>query len=53
MLFGVFGIAPVVTRTPELLPLIRNGLGFMAGAVAAYLIAQMTVGQRLSKDSEG
>ena len=53
MLFGVFGIAPVVTRTPELLPLIRNGLGFMAGAVAAYLIAQMTVCQRLSKDSEG
>ena len=53
MLFGVFGIAPVVTRTPELLPLIRNGLGFMAGAVAAYLIAQMTVGQRLSKDTEG
>ena len=53
MLFGVFGIAPVVTRTPELLPLIRNGLGFMAGAVTAYLIAQMTVGQRLSKDSEG
>ena len=41
MLFGVFGVAPVVTRTNELLPLLRNGLGFLGAAVAAYLIAQM------------
>ncbi len=52
MLFGVFGIAPVVTRTSDLLPLIRNGMGFIGGAVGAYLIAQATVGRRLSESNE-
>jgi hypothetical protein len=45
ILFGVFGVAPIVTRTSDLLPLARNGLGFLGGAVAAYLIAQQTVGR--------
>ena len=50
ILFGVFGVAPIITRTNDLLPLIRNGLGFGAGAVAAYLIAQATLGkERLQK----
>ncbi len=49
MLFGVFGVAPVVTRTSEVLPLIRNGMGFLAGAIAAYLIAQATVGRKPSE----
>jgi hypothetical protein len=35
----------VITRTQELLPLLRNGLGFIGGAVAAYLIAGATVGR--------
>jgi len=52
MLFGVFGIAPVVTRTSDLMPLLRNGVGFMGGAIAAYLIAQATVGRRLENNSE-
>ena len=52
ILFGVFGVAPIVTRTPELLPLIRNALGFIGGAVGAYLIAQVTLGRRL-KEKEG
>ena len=53
MLFGVFGIAPVITRTSEILPLLRNTLGFLAGGVAAYLIAQQTFGRRLSnQDNE-
>ena len=52
MLFGVFGIAPVITRTSELLPLVRNGVGFLGGGVAAYLIAQATVGRKLQSDSE-
>ena len=52
ILFGVFGVAPIVTRTPELLPLIRNALGFMAGSVSAYLVAQLTVGRRL-RENEG
>ena len=46
ILFGVFGVAPIVTRTSDLLPLARNGLGFLGGAVAAYLIAQQTVGRQ-------
>jgi hypothetical protein len=45
ILFGVFGVAPIVTRTSDVLPLLRNGLGFAAGAVGAYLIAQATLGR--------
>ena len=52
MLFGVFGIAPVITRTSDLLPILRNGLGFLGSAVGAYLIAQATVGRRLQNDVE-
>ena len=52
ILFGVFGVAPIVTRTPEILPLIRNALGFGGGAVGAYLVAQLTLGRRL-KENEG
>ena len=44
MLFGVFGIAPVVTRTSEFLPLLRNSLGFISSLIAAYLFAQATIG---------
>ncbi len=49
MLFGVFGIAPVVTRTTEILPLIRNSLGFVGGIISAYIFAQATF-QKQSKD---
>jgi len=52
ILFGVFGVAPIVTRTPELLPLLRNALGFAASAVLAYLIAQQTLGRR-QRDQPG
>jgi len=45
MLFLVFGLGPVVTRTADLLPVLRNGLGFLGSAVLAYLIAQRTVGK--------
>ncbi|MFO7628676.1 MAG: TPM domain-containing protein [Prochlorococcaceae cyanobacterium] len=51
ILFGIFGVAPIVTRTNDLLPLLRNGLGFLGGAVGAYLIAQQTVGRK--RDEEG
>ncbi len=37
MLFISFGIAPVVTRTAEWLPLFRNVAGFVIGALVAYL----------------
>ena len=53
ILFGVFGVAPIVTRTPEVLPLIRNALGFGGGAVGAYLVAQLTLGRRLKEKEEG
>ena len=52
MLFGVFGVAPVVTRTSELLPLIRNGMGFMSGGIGAYLIAGATVGRKLNESNQ-
>lgn len=54
ILFGVFGVAPIVTRTSDLLPLVRNGLGFVGAAVIAYLIAQQTVGKaRLNEKEDG
>ncbi len=40
MLFGIFGVASVVTRTSDLLPLTRNILGFIGSAIGAYLLAE-------------
>ena len=37
ILFIAFGIAPVITRTSEWLPLFRNIAGFLMGALVAYL----------------
>jgi energy-converting hydrogenase Eha subunit A len=37
MLFIAFGIGPVVTRTSDWLPLVRNVAGFFIGALVAYL----------------
>jgi hypothetical protein len=52
ILFGVFGVAPIVTRTSDVLPLLRNVLGFIGGSVTAYLIAQQTLG-RISREGDG
>lgn len=38
MLFIAFGIGPVVVRTAEWVPLVRNLAGFMIGALGAYLV---------------
>jgi hypothetical protein len=38
MLFISFGLGPVVTRTSEWVPIVRNVAGFVGGAVVAYLI---------------
>lgn len=37
ILFIAFGLGPVVTRTSDLLPVIRNVSGFLIGALAAFL----------------
>ncbi|MEB3225276.1 MAG: TPM domain-containing protein [Synechococcus sp.] len=37
ILFLAFGVGPVVTRTSEWLPLVRNVLGFMMGAIVAFI----------------
>jgi hypothetical protein len=37
ILFFAFGVGPVVTRTSEWLPLVRNFAGFLIGALVAYL----------------
>ncbi len=37
ILFIAFGIGPVVSRTSDWLPLFRNAIGFVAGALVAYL----------------
>ena len=40
MLFGIFGLAPIITRTNEILPLFKNGLAFTAAGIAGYLLSQ-------------
>jgi energy-converting hydrogenase Eha subunit A len=37
ILFIAFGVGPVVTRTADWLPLLRNVAGFVLGALVAYL----------------
>jgi hypothetical protein len=49
ILFGALGLGPIFTRTSDLLPIARNTLGFLGSAVAAYLIAQATVGRRMQE----
>jgi hypothetical protein len=54
ILFGVFGVAPIITRTSDLLPLVRNALGFVGAIAVAYLIAQNTIGKtRLKEGDQG
>ncbi len=45
MLFGLFGITPVITRTSETLPLLRNILAFLGSTIMAYLTAKVTLGR--------
>jgi hypothetical protein len=52
ILFGVFGVAPIITRTSDVLPLLRNGLGFVGAIAAAYLIAQATLGRQRNLPEE-
>lgn len=42
ILYIAFGIGPVVTRTSDWLPLLRNTLGFAGGAVAIYILPMQT-----------
>ncbi|MDJ1181797.1 TPM domain-containing protein [Roseofilum casamattae] len=42
ILFIAFGIGPVVSRTNEWLPLLRNVIGFALGALVAYLSSSFT-----------
>jgi hypothetical protein len=44
-LFGALGLGPILTRTSDLLPVLRNSLGFLGSTVVAYLLAQQTVGK--------
>ncbi len=37
ILFIAFGIGPVVSRTSDWLPLVRNIAGFLIGVLVAYL----------------
>jgi hypothetical protein len=54
ILFGVFGVAPIVTRTSDVLPLARNALGFAGAIAAGYVLAQTVLGRdRLKGSGEG
>ena len=54
ILFVALGMGPIITRTSDVLPLLRNVLGFLGASVAAYLIAQKTLGGvQLQRKGEG
>ena len=40
MLFGVFGLSPIISRTNEILPIVKNSLAFSAALTIAYLLSQ-------------
>jgi hypothetical protein len=50
ILFIAFGIAPVITRTSEWVPLLRNCSGFVIGLLVAYL-SPMLAQQNSSEES--
>ncbi len=50
ILFVAFGIGPVVTRTTDWVPLLRNVLGFVGGALVAYL--SPLLGQNATPEEE-
>ncbi|MBD2423037.1 TPM domain-containing protein [Cyanobium sp. FACHB-13342] len=53
ILFGALGLGPVLTRTSDLLPVVRNSLAFLGAALAAYLVAGATVGKARLRDQDG
>ncbi len=53
ILFVALGLGPILTRTSDLLPVARNGLGFLAAAAIAYWIAGQTVGRKLLEQGGG
>ena len=52
MLFGIFGLAPIISRTNELIPLFKNGLAFTGAVIAGYLLSQ-TVFSRYERPNKG
>ena len=40
MLFGVFGLTPIISRTNDIIPLLKNGLAFTAATIVGYLLSQ-------------
>jgi hypothetical protein len=53
ILFVALGLGPILTRTSDLLPVVRNSLSFLAAAASAYWIAGQTVGRRLLEQGGG
>ena len=53
ILYVALGLGPILTRTSDLLPLLRNTLAFLAAAVAASQIAGVTVGRKLREGDGG
>ena len=50
MLFGVFGIAPVITRTNDILPLARNIISFIASSIVAFTFSPREPNETLYKE---
>jgi cytochrome bd-type quinol oxidase subunit 2 len=49
ILFIAFGIGPVVSRTSEWLPLVRNIAGFVLGALVAFLSPMLNASSSTSE----
>ena len=51
LLFGVFGIAPIITRTDDLIPLLKNSLAFTAALIVGYILSQSVFSKNNQKDN--
>ncbi len=49
MLFGVFGIAPIITRTNEILPVSRNIVSFITCSIIAYILTRNATQKKLQE----
>ncbi len=45
MLFVIFGLTPIITRTSDILPIFRSSIGFLGSAIAAYFAAKLTIAE--------
>ena len=52
ILFGVFGLTPVITRTHEIIPVLRNTVAFIGSGVMSYLFAKLAFKENINTEED-